>query len=602
MKKFICMLAVIYFSFHYINANAKSSECTHNGNYVIDTLDDFYYEIGQEIPDLKKYITVRDSCGIIVDNDYVEVNYKYVNFNTVGDYPIYIYVELTTKVVYLHVLEDIPVISGLHDFQIEINSSLPNFIEGISAYDFYTKKDITENIIIDNSKVDITKIGEYQVEYYLKDSQGNETVKSIKVIVQDTTKPEIANCKDLTISVHSDINEEFFWKDIIVTDNSQGNVTKGLDLENLVIDKVGSYPVDYIAIDEAGNKEIVTIFVHIIDNEKPELIIPNNITILLNEEINREFFLNGVVVRDNYDNITLDYVLVDYHLVNTSKAGKYQVLYMVLDSSGNITKKIVEVIVKDNDVPVFNNVNNIHIPVGTKEYDFLENIECVDLTDGNITDKINVYDKYVDLQKVGIYPIVFSVLDSSGNYVEKVVFVYVYDDIAPLIIGVEELTFEVFTNLTKEILIKNIKVQDNYDDDITIDVDFSEVNNALLGTYSITYIVSDSSGNIAYEITKLHIVDTTKPVISGVKDKTVSLNQNIDEAFLLSGITITDNYDQNIIDKVVISGNYDTNKKGTYQITITVTDSSGNVAKKQFMLTVIDPNDKESKKSYTYIY
>ena len=109
---------------------------------------------------------------------------------------------------------------------------------------------------------------------------------------------------------------------------------------------------------------------------------------------------------------------------------------------------------------------------------------------------------------------------------------------------------------------------DNYDGDITDKVKIIEENN------TITYEISDSSNNIAKETRTINYLDNSKPTINlnGNYNITLSLGQ----AYQEPGFTATDNCDGNITNKVIVSGNINTNTIGTQKIIYTVTDSSGN--------------------------
>ena len=60
---------------------------------------------------------------------------------------------------------------------------------------------------------------------------------------------------------------------------------------------------------------------------------------------------------------------------------------------------------------------------------------------------------------------------------------------------------------------------DNYDDDTTLTAsivtDVSTVDTQTVGSYTVSYNVSDASGNAATEVTRtVNVVDTTIPVIT----------------------------------------------------------------------------------------
>ena len=88
----------------------------------------------------------------------------------------------------------------------------------------------------------------------------------------------------------------------------------------------------------------------------------------------------------------------------------------------------------------------------------------------------------------------------------------------------------------------------------------------------------------------INIVDTKKPVIEGIEK--ISINQG-DEVDLLADVKVDDNSKEKI--QVKIEGDYDLNKVGSYKLYYVAKDSSGNEMKKEFILDVLE---KEQKKSH----
>jgi len=79
------------------------------------------------------------------------------------------------------------------------------------------------------------------------------------------------------------------------------------------------------------------------------------------------------------------------------------------------------------------------------------------------------------------------------------------------------------------------------------------------------------------------------PTILGVTDKTVEVGSS--ELDLLEGITVTDDFDTDLISSVIVTGEVDYDTTGDYDITVTVTDSSGNEASETFTVTVTPSAD-----------
>ena len=123
---------------------------------------------------------------------------------------------------------------------------------------------------------------------------------------------------------------------------------------------------------------------------------------------------------------------------------------------------------------------------------------------------------------------------------------------------------------------------DNYADDATITgwiMVSSNVDVTKPGTYTIAYNVQDQAGNAATEITRtVHVADTTPPVIVLLGDSTVTLQAG--QAYVEAGYEAGDNYDGDLTGAVIITGKVDTSRPGTYTLTYSVSDSSGNQAHK----------------------
>ena len=67
---------------------------------------------------------------------------------------------------------------------------------------------------------------------------------------------------------------------------------------------------------------------------------------------------------------------------------------------------------------------------------------------------------------------------------------------------------------------------DNLDENIVI-TGVGEVNNTVIGEYTITYNVTDSNGNEATEVTRtVNVVDTTAPVITLIGHDVITLEVN----------------------------------------------------------------------------
>ena len=125
---------------------------------------------------------------------------------------------------------------------------------------------------------------------------------------------------------------------------------------------------------------------------------------------------------------------------------------------------------------------------------------------------------------------------------------------------------------------------DNTDDNSTLTdsivIDASAVNVNTIGSYTVTYNVSDAAGNAATQVTRtVNVVDTTIPEITltGANPQSIELGTSYSEL----GATATDNADDNstITSAIVIDADaVDVNVLGEYTVTYNVSDAAGNAA------------------------
>ena len=110
--------------------------------------------------------------------------------------------------------------------------------------------------------------------------------------------------------------------------------------------------------------------------------------------------------------------------------------------------------------------------------------------------------------------------------------------------------------------------------------DVSTVDTQTVGSYTVTYNVSDASGNAATEVTRtVNVVDTSIPVITLTGTEIVTIE--VGTAYVDGGATATDNYDDDttLTASIVTDvSTVDTQTVGSYTVTYNVSDASGNTA------------------------
>lgn len=126
----------------------------------------------------------------------------------------------------------------------------------------------------------------------------------------------------------------------------------------------------------------------------------------------------------------------------------------------------------------------------TKEYQE-PGVKAIDKYEGDLSEKITTKKEEIDENN---YKIIYTVEDSSGNKAENVRNITIVDDVAPVITLNGSATINLTPNAKYEE--KGAKAQDEKDGDLTANIKIEgTVDTSKEGTYTITYKVSDKSGN-----------------------------------------------------------------------------------------------------------
>ena len=432
-------------------------------------------------------------------------------------------------------------------------------------------------------------VGTTSVTWTATDASGNKATATSNVIITDTTAPVITG-------IPTDITEEvdFGESGVIVsytvptaTDLVDGSVAATCTPASGSTFPLGDTTVTCTATDAAGNTATSTFKVTVVVDTTPPIITllgDNPITIGVGTTYNDA----GATASDNHDgNITGNMVIVNP--VNSNTIGIYTVTYNVTDSSGNPATEVTRTVnVVDTTPPVITLLgeNPITIPVNTVYDD--AGATASDNYDGVITNNIVTVNS-VDTNTIGTYYVTYNVTDSSSNpAIEIIRTVNVVDVSTPIIslLGNNPLTIEVGSVYSDA----GATATDDVDGDISGNiVVVNNVNSNILGTYTVTYNVSDSSGNHAPEaIRTVNVVDTTAPVIVLLGDNPASVEVGYE--YNDAGATANDNYDGDISSDIIAVSNVDYHTAGTYSVTYNVTDSSDNSAEQVSRTVVVGPD------------
>lgn len=209
-------------------------------------------------------------------------------------------------------------------------------------------------------------------------------------------------------------------------------------------------------------------------------------------------------------------------------------------------------------------------------------IVAYDEVDGDVSDQILIVsNQYTgNEQIVGEYLVELEVSDTSGNRATFDLYVIVKDEIAPVIVGPEEIHVNVDQEWSLEdILSNNLSYSDEYDETVQRVVTLDEYSTfeSVIGMYTVVIEVEDQFGNQATHHLTIYVEDQTTPMLNGssIVDIDVDSPKFLDE--IVGELDVSDNYDSTV-EIEIIQDEYSGNETqiGTYFADVKLMDSSYN--------------------------
>ncbi len=211
----------------------------------------------------------------------------------------------------------------------------------------------------------------------------------------------------------------------------------------------------------------------------------------------------------------------------------------------------------------------------------------MDNVDGDLSMHIEI-SGHVKTTVLDTYIVKYTVSDVARNVTTKTRTVIVSDDEPPVV----ELVGEAMVRLIIGDRFRDpgARGYDSREGDLSSRiVTTGTVNTSRPGTYKLTYIVKDAAGNSSVPKVRTVIVagDSVPPVITLIGGSPMHLVKG--EKYKEPGAMAKDNRDGNLSSKVSIRGKVNTAALGTYKVTYTVQDLSGNVTTEERVVNVREP-------------
>lgn len=331
----------------------------------------------------------------------------------------------------------------------------------VSVDQFLKDKGVKGIYVTDIHSLDIRNPGRKEVQIEI-----DKKIYTSFLEVIDTVAPT-ASPADQVIVKGESVTADAFVKDIIDATEVRVSFKKEPNLS-----LVGEQEVVVLLEDSSGNQAEINAQLAIVDIQ-PVIIEAGSLVNLTTKDFVKE---EAYTVSFETDLARLDFDKPSVHEIRLNINGK---------------SIPTQILVEDTTAPTATVVNReIWKDEKPEASFFIKNI--VDATEVKAS-----YKELPDFTVVGEQTVNIILTDESGNQTEVSAKVTVKEDTeAPVISGVGDMTYYIGDSISYR---KGIKVTDNKDRKVKLQIDSSSVNLKREGSYQVKYIATDQAGNVASE-------------------------------------------------------------------------------------------------------
>ena len=385
-----------------------------------------------------------------------------------------------------------PEISPVDDLTYEATSIDENTV----SLDNPSVSDI-QDVTITNDAPEFFPLGETVVTWTATDIVGNTSTTEQKVIVVDTTTP------DLTIPEDQIVEATSIEETLVEIGEAESNDITGISsITNNApeVFSLGSTVVTWTSIDNNGNSTTYEQTITVVDTTSPSIFVPADIVVEAADPV-----LNFIELGDatTYDHVGVDSVTNDKP--DSFSFGSTTITWTAVDTSGNISSDTQIVTIIDTTIPEIVAPSDVTVEAtGTSN-------TVVEIGQATIYDIIqveSVTSDSPDTFPLGETVITWTATDSSGNSATATQTVTVVDTTAPSVTAPDSITIEASG---AEGNLVDIGLGSGSDTVEIISVTSDSPDTFPLGETVITWTATDSSGNSATATQTVTVVDTTAP-------------------------------------------------------------------------------------------
>lgn len=215
-----------------------------------------------------------------------------------------------------------PVISGVCDQTLYVGQ-MPDYLKGVTVSD---DLDAAPSLQINDSRVNLTRDGVYEVMYVARDFSGNMTTATGKItMIGDFQGPSILGVNPLSITLGHTVS---YRSGILVEDDYTTQPILMVDSSQADLSKPGIYPIIYRAKDDAGNETVIetTITVH----EQKKNYVEADIVYAEADKLLNSIIKDSMDTRQQVEAIYKWFQRNCYYVSTSDKSDKLQAAYKIL--------------------------------------------------------------------------------------------------------------------------------------------------------------------------------------------------------------------------------------------------------------------------------
>ncbi len=413
-------------------------------------------------------------------------------------------------------------------------------------------------------------IGMTTVTWTASDTSGNTASATQKVTISDTTPPSIVAPSDITVEA-TNVSGMPISIGEATTSDTIGIESVSNNSPDLFY--LGNTTVTWTAIDSHGNNASDTQTISIVDTTAPSIVPPDDVTI---EAQDAESNIVAIGVADAQDIVGV--VSIENDAPESFSLGEQLITWTATDAAGNFATATQKVSVIDTTAPTITAPESVQSEATSK----LNNI--VELGNATASDFIGIASITSDAPEVfplGETTVTWTATDLGGLTSTDTQIVSIVDTTPPTVSSPKIITVEA-TSETQNV----VDYGSVFADDL---VGVASIENDAPATFpfgltTITWVVTDESGNIATSLQQISVEDTTAPTITAP-------NNIVLEATSSSGSVV--NLGQADASDLVAISSITNNAPPTFPlgdtiVTWSVEDSSGNTANATQIVSLTD--------------